>query len=218
MAPLFATLLSVPTRQRYPQLDLTPQRQKDMILQALVDQLIGLAQHRPVLFVLEDVHWIDPTTQELVALTIDRIQDAAVLAVITFRPDFVPPWSGHTHITTLTLNRFGRRHSAEIVARVTENMELPAEVLDQIVAKTDGVPLFVEELTKTVLEAGLLEEVDDHYELTGPLPPLAIPATLHDALMARLDRSAPVKELAQIGAVIGREFPHDLLAAVTSMP
>ncbi len=218
VAPLFATLLSVPTRQRYPQLDLTPQRQKDMILQALVDQLIGLAQHRPVLFVLEDVHWIDPTTQELVALTIDRIQDAAVLAVITFRPDFVPPWSGHTHITTLTLNRFGRRHSAEIVARVTESMELPAEVLDQIVAKTDGVPLFVEELTKTVLEAGLLEEVDDRYELTGPLPPLAIPATLHDALMARLDRSALVKELAQIGAVIGREFPHDLLAAVTSMP
>ena len=215
--PLIAALLSVPTGERYPPIDLIPQRQKSMTLQALVDQLIGLAQRRPVLFVLEDAHWIDPTTQELVGLMIDQIQETAVLAVITFRPDFVPSWGGYTHVTMLALNRLGRRHSAEIVARVTRSKELPAEVLNQILTNTDGVPLFVEELTKTVLESGQLEETDDRYALSGPLPAFAIPATLHDSLMERLDRLNLAKEVAQSAACIGREFSHDLLAAAVAM-
>ena len=145
----------------------------------------------------------------------DRVQGAQVLTVITFRPEFAPPWHGHTHVTALALNRLGRDQCAAIVPDVARGKLLPGEVLDQIVTKTDGVPLFVEELTKTVIESGILEEKADRYELTGPLPPLAIPSTLQDSLMARLDRLAPAKEVAQIGAAIGREFSHRLLAEVS---
>ena len=166
---------------------------------------------------LEDAHWIDPTTSELFGLVIDRIQHLPVLLLITFRPEFTPPWTGYAHVTSLTLSRLGQRQGAQMVERLTGGKPLPAEVLRQILLKTDGVPLFVEELTKTVLESGLLADAGDHYELRGSLPPLAIPATLHDSLMARLDRLAPVKEVAQIGAVIGREFSHELLAAVAPM-
>ena len=138
--------------------------------------------------------------------------------MITFRPEFSPPWSGQPHVSALALTRLGRRDGAAMVERVAGGKALPAEVAAQIVAKTDGVPLFVEELTKTVLESGLLEDAGDRYELAGPLPPLAIPSTLHDSLLARLDRLAPVKEVAQIGAAIGREFSHELLAAVADRP
>ena len=193
---------------------LTPEVQKRRTLQALVDQLAGLAAQQPVLALYEDVHWIDPSTLELLGLVIERIQRLPVLVLITFRPEFQPPWTGQAHVTTLTMSRLGRRQGADLVARVTGDKPLPAEIVEQIVARTDGVPLFVEELTKTVLESGLLADAGDHYELSGPLPPLAIPTTLHDSLMARLDRLAPVKEVAQIGAVIGREFSHELLAAV----
>ena len=171
-----------------------------------------------MLLAYEDVHWIDPTTQELLGLTIERVQRLPVLALITFRPEFTPPWSGQPHVSALALTRLGRREGAAMVERVVGTRPCRHEVAAQIVAKTDGVPLFVEELTKTVLESGLLQDAGDHYELSGPLPPLAIPATLHDSLLARLDRLAPVKEIAQIGAALGREFSHALLAAVADRP
>jgi predicted ATPase len=216
-APLFADLLSIPTEGRYPPLSLTAHRQKELTLRALVEQFAGLAAKQPVLVIFEDAHWSDPTSLELLDLAVDRVRTLPVLLIITFRPEFTPPWTAHAHATLLTLNRLGRRQGAALVARVTCGKELPAEVVGQIMAKTDGVPLFVEELTKTVLESGLLQEEESRYALTGPLPPLAIPATLQDSLMARLDRLAPAKEVAQIGAVLGREFSHELLAAVAPL-
>jgi class 3 adenylate cyclase/predicted ATPase len=218
VVPLLAALLGVPTGGRYPSLTLTPEMQKQRTLRTLVDQLAGLAKQRPVLALYEDLHWVDPSTLELLGLVIERIRGLPVLALITFRPEFQPPWTGHAHVTTLTMSRLGRRQGADLVARVTGAKSLPAAIVEQIVARTDGVPLFVEELTKTVLESGLLADAGGHYELSGPLPPLAIPTTLHDSLMARLDRLAAVKEVAQIGAVIGREFSHELLAAVSLLP
>jgi class 3 adenylate cyclase/predicted ATPase len=215
--PLLAALLSIPAGERYPPLDLAPEQQKARTLDALVAQVEGLARRRPVLALYEDVHWIDPTSLELLGLLVERVRALPVLVVVTFRPEFRPPWIGQPHVTSLTLNRLSRRHGTAIVERLTDGKTLPAEVLEQIVAKTDGVPLFVEELTKTVLESGLLREEDDRYALQGPLPPLAIPASLHDSLTARLDRLVPVKELAQIGAAIGREFPYELLAAVAPL-
>jgi predicted ATPase len=218
VVPLLAALLGVPTGERSPALTLTPEAQKRRTLRALVDQLAGLAAQQPVLALYEDVHWIDPSTLELLDLVIERIRQLPVLVLVTFRPEFQPPpWAGQAHMTTLTMSRLGRRQGADLVARVTGDKPLPAEVVDQIVARTDGVPLFVEELTKTVLESGLLRDAGDRYELSGPLPPRAIPTTLHDSLIARLDRSASVKEVAQIGAVIGREFSHKLLGAVSPM-
>ena len=217
VVPLLAALLGVSTGTRYPALTLNPEMQKRRTLQTLVDQLAGLAAQKPVLALYEDVHWIDPSTLELLGLVVERVRQLPVLVVITFRPEFQPTWTGQAHVTALTMSRLGRRQGADLIARVTGDKPLPAEIVEQIVARTDGVPLFVEELTKTVLELGLLTDAGDHYELTGPLPPLAIPATLHDSLMARLDRLAPVKEVAQIGAVIGREFSHNLLAAVSPL-
>jgi predicted ATPase len=165
-----------------------------------------------VLLAYDDVHWIDPSTLELLGLVIELVRQLRVLVVITFRPEFEPPWS-EPHVSALALTRLGRRQAADLVARVAGDKRLSAEIVEQIVARTDGVPLFVEELTKTVLESGLLADASDRYKLSGPWPPLTIPATLHDSLMARLDRLGRVKEVAQIGAVIGREFSHELLAA-----
>jgi class 3 adenylate cyclase len=216
--PLIAALLGISSGERYPALELTPQRQKELMLEALLEQLAALAAEQPVLVLHEDVHWIDPTTQELLSLAIERTQRLPVLTIITFRPEFTPPWTGQPHVSTLQLIRLGQREGAAMVDRVVGEKALPDEVTAHIVVKTDGVPLFVEELTKAVLESGLLADAGDHYELSGPLPPLAIPATLHDSLLARLDHLAPVKEVAQIGAAIGREFPHALLAAVTDRP
>ena len=217
VVPLLAALLGVPSGKGYPALNLTPEVQKRRTLQVLLDQLAALAAEQPVLALYEDVHWIDPSTLELLGLVIERARQLRVLALITFRPEFTPPWTGQAHVTSLTMGRLGRRQGADLVARVTGDKPLPAAIIEQIVARTDGVPLFVEELTKTVLESGLLTDVGDRYELSGPLPPLAIPTTLHNSLMARLDRLAPVKEIAQVGAVIGREFSHALLAAVSPL-
>ncbi len=217
VTPLFAALLSIPFGSRYPPPNLPAQRQRELTIAALVDQVSGLAARRPVLMILEDAHWIDPTTTELFERLIERSQTLPVLLLITFRPELTPPWTSYPHMTSLTLNRLGRRHSTEMIAAVAGGKPLPEEVLAQIWAKTEGVPLFVEELTKTVLESGLLADAGDRYVLTGPLPPLAIPATLQDSLMARLDRLAPVKEVAQIGAVIGREFSYPLLAALSPL-
>ena len=217
ISPLIATLLSIQTDSRNALLGMTPERQKEMTLEGIVSVLEGLSRQRTVLLIFEDVHWADPTSLEWLELIIDRAQSIPVVVVITFRPEFQPPWSGHTHITSLTLNRFGRNLATKMVNKITGEMRLPSEVLEQIVTKTDGVPLFVEELTKTILESGLLTVHRDQYVLSGPLPEVAVPATLHDSLMARLDRLGPVKEVAQTAAAIGREFTYDLLAAVSPL-
>ena len=213
--PLFAALLSLPLPADYAPLTVSPEQQKQQTLHALLTILLRIAAQQPVLFVMEDLHWVDPTTLELLSLLVDQGPTARILALLTFRPDFSPPWTGRAHLTQVTLPRLPRRQAAEMTGRVAHGKALPAEVVEQVVAKTDGVPLFVEELTKMVLESGLLQEREERYELTGPLPPLAIPATLHDSLMARLDRLAAVKGLAQLGATLGREFSYDLLQAVS---
>ena len=218
VVPLLAALLAVPVGEGYPLPRLTPQRQKQRTLEVLVEQLEGIARRQPTLAAYEDVHWVDPSTVELLDLVIERAQGLPMLVLITFRPEFSPPWTGHAHVTQLSLSRLTRRHGEALVARVSGGKTLPRDVIDQILARTDGVPLFVEELTKTMLESGLLVDGGDRYVLRGPLPALAIPATLQDSLMARLDRLAPVKEVAQTAAAIGREFSHELLAAVSSLP
>jgi class 3 adenylate cyclase/tetratricopeptide (TPR) repeat protein len=215
--PLFAALLSLPHPEGYPPLHLTPQRQRQKIHEALVAWLLEEVERQPVLTVWEDLHWADPSTLELLGLLVGQPQPARMLTVLTCRPEFRPPWGSHSQLTQLTLIRFTRRQVEEMVLRITGGKPLPAEVVQQIVAKTDGVPLFVEELTKVVLESGWLREGEDRYELTGPLPPLAIPATLHDSLMARLDRLATVKAVAQLGAAIGRTFAYELVRAVAPL-
>lgn len=216
VAPLFADLLTIPVGDRYPPLDLAPQRRKERLFAAMLDQLAGLAARQPVLQLFEDVHWSDPTTLELLGLGIERAQDLSALLLVTFRPEFTPPWADHAHLTRLTVDRLSGRQVAAMVARIA-GKPVPAAVTRRIVARTDGVPLFVEELTRTVIESGLLLDKGDRYAPAGPLPALAIPETLQDSLMARLDRAPAAKELAQIAAAIGREFPHALLAAVSAL-
>ena len=171
----------------------------------------------PVLMVVEDAHWIDRSTLDLLDLLIERLPTSRVLLIITHRPEFEPPWGGHANVTALALNRLSRKESAQMVARVAESKALPDQVVAQIVERTDGVPLFVEELTKTVLESGLFEGDGDGDIPRGPLPPVAIPASVQDSLMARLDRLGPVKEVAQLAATLGRLFSHELLAAVSPL-
>jgi class 3 adenylate cyclase/predicted ATPase len=215
--PLLASLLSLPPSPRFPAPPMTPERQKHRTLQTLVGVVLALAADQPVLLILEDLHWIDPTTMELLALFIDQAATVQVCAVLTARLGFQPPWRPHSNVTQLVLTRFTRRQTELMVERIAGGKPLPAEVLEQIVAKTDGVPLFVEELTQMVLESGLLRERDDRYELVGPLPPLAIPTTLQDSLTARLDRLATVKMVAQLSATLGRAFPYALLRAVSTL-
>jgi predicted ATPase len=214
VVPLFATLLSLPLPTDYASRPVSPEQQKQQTLHALLTILLRIAAHQPVLLVMEDLHWVDPTTLEFLSLLVDQGPTARILALLTFGPDFSPPWTGRSHLTQVTLHRLPRRQAVEVIRQVAHGKVLPPEVVEQIVAKTDGVPLFVEELTKMVLEAGLLQERSERYALTGPLPPLAIPATLHDSLMAWLDRLATVKGLAQLGATLGREFSYELLHAV----
>jgi class 3 adenylate cyclase/predicted ATPase len=214
---LFAAMLSISTGGRYPALEMSPQRQKERLIEALTAQVLELSKHLPVLLLFEDAHWSDPTSIEVLNAVIEHMQRSRILAVITHRPEFVSAWSRHTHVTNHTIGRLPRRLGAAMVQRVTGDKPLPAEVISQIVAKTDGIPLFVEELTKTVIDSGLLADKGDHYELDGPLPTLAIPATLHDSLMARLDRLAPVKETAQIGAALGREFSFELISTISPL-
>ena len=215
VVPFVASLCSVPFEERYGPLEKSPAEQKERLIGALLALFEGLAKDAPVLALLEDAHWIDPSSLEVFSRLIDRAPGLRALLVVTFRPEFAPPWIGPAHVHSLALGRFGRRHALAMIDCVAQRKALPAEVLEQIVAKTDGVPLFVEELTKTVLESGLLREENGSYLLASALTPLAIPSTLQDSLMARLDRLAPVKEIAQIGATIGREFSHDLLEAVS---
>jgi class 3 adenylate cyclase len=213
--PLLAALLSLPLTADYAPLRLSPEQQRQKTLHTLLTLLLRMAAQQPVLFVMEDLHWADPSTLELLTLLVDQGPTARILALFTLRPDFSPPWTRRVHLTQLTLARLPRRQAAEMIGQVVHGKALPTEVVEQVVAKTDGVPLFVEELTKMVLESGLLQERGERYELRGSLPPLAIPATLHDSLMARLDRLGPVKGLAQLGATLGREFAYALLQAIS---
>jgi predicted ATPase len=213
--PLHAALLSIPLTADYAPLTMSPEQHKQQTLHALLTTLRRIAAQQPVLFVMEDLHWVDPSTLEFLSLLVDQGPTTRILALLTCRPDFTAPWTGRSHLTQVTLPRLPRRQAAEMAGRVAHSKTLPAEVMEQVVAKTDGVPLFVEELTKMVLESGLLQEREEGYALTGPLPPLAIPTTLHDSLMARLDRLAAVKGLAQLGATLGREFSYALLQAVS---
>ncbi|WP_024515484.1 adenylate/guanylate cyclase domain-containing protein [Bradyrhizobium sp. Tv2a-2] len=212
--PIIAALLSVATSERYPPLGLSPVQQRRQTFAALLDQLEGLARTQPLLIVCEDMHWADATTLELYDLAVDRIRGLPILVLMTFRPEFEPPWTGLANVSLLQLDRLDRQDTRALVEQVAAGRQLPRKMMAQIVNKTDGIPLFVEELTKMVLESGLLVEDAGRYRIDGPLPPLAIPATLHDSLMARLDRLAPVKEVAQIGAAIGRDFSYTLLRGV----
>ncbi|HMD63003.1 MAG TPA: AAA family ATPase, partial [Stellaceae bacterium] len=213
-----ADLLSLPASERHPLPNLSPQRKKERTLEALIRQLEGLARQQPVVMVFEDAHWIDPTSRELLDLTVERVRSLPVLLIVTFRTEFQPPWTGQPQVSMLTLNRLDRRDRAVLVEQIAGGKALPDEVVAQIVNRADGVPLFVEELTKSVLESGLLREEADRYVLDGALPPFAIPTSLHDSLMARLDRLASVRQVAQIGAAIGREFSYALLHAVSLLP
>src|SRR6516164_1288631 len=211
-APLFASLLSIPTGERYPPLALSAAQQRRLTLAALLDQVEALARQTPVLMLFEDVHWADATSLEVLDLTVERVRTLPVLMLITFRSEYETPWTGLSHVTSIVLDRLAPAE-VETLAEHVAGGPLPPEVTAQIVAKTDGVPLFVEELTKTLLEGGLLVAGPQGWRLEGPLPPFAVPATLQDSLAARLDRLAPVKEIAQIGAAIGREFSYPLLRA-----
>jgi class 3 adenylate cyclase/tetratricopeptide (TPR) repeat protein len=218
VVPLLAALLSVPLGDRYPPLTLTPQKRKEKTLHAQLTQVEGLAAQQPLVMVFEDIHWSDPSTRESLDLLIDRIPTLRVLLIITFRPEFAPPWVGRPQVTLLSLSRLGPRQRSEMIARVTGGKALPKEVADQIVDHTDGVPLFIEELTKAVVESGIVTEAGDQYAVTGPLVALAVPVTLQASLLARLDRLAPAREVAQIAAALGRSFSHELINAVAAMP
>jgi class 3 adenylate cyclase/tetratricopeptide (TPR) repeat protein len=215
--PLLAALLSLPLPVSYPPLTLTSQQQRQKTLHTLLAWLYAEAQQRPVLLIVEDLHWVDPSTVELLSLLIEQCAQRRLCLVLTARPEFHLPWAMVAHLTALTLRRLSPAEVGRLGTYVAGDKALPPAVLQEVVRKTDGVPLFVEELTKTVLEAGLLEEQKDHYALHGSLPPLAIPATLHDALLARLDRLAAAKVVAQLGATIGRTFAYEVMQAVVPL-
>ena len=216
--PLFAALLSLPLPEgRYPPITVMPQQQKQQTLDATVAWLLEEAERQPVLQVWEDLHWADPSTLELLALEIEQAPTAPILNVLTFRPEFVPPWPQRSHMTPITLNRLERPEAEALIMHHATGKALPSEVVDHIVGKADGVPLYVEELTKAILGAEFLREADGGYELVGQLSEIAIPATLQDSLMARLDRLSGIREVAQLGAVLGREFAYEMVRALVSI-
>ena len=216
-AALLAEMLSLPNDGRYPTLELAPQQRRQKTLEALTAQLEVLSQSKPVLMIFEDVHWVDPTSLEALGRTVDRLRTLGVLLIITFRPEFEPPWIGRPYVTVLSLNRLGEREIIAMIDRVTGNKPLAASIRQDIIERTDGIPLFVEEMTKAVLEA---ESEGDVRKTAAAIPSsaVAVPASLHASLMARLDRLGPAKDVAQIGATIGREFSYALLAAVARKP
>jgi class 3 adenylate cyclase/predicted ATPase len=212
-----ADLLSLPGSERHPLPDLSPRRKKERTLEALIRLLEGLARQQPVLMVFEDAHWSDPTSRELLDLTVERLRSLPVLLIVTSRPEFQPTWASQPQVTMLTLDRLDRPDRTALVTQIAGRKALPDEVIDQIADRTDGVPLFIEELTKSVLESGLLREEADRYVLERALQPFAIPTSLHASLLARLDRLASVRHVAQIGAAIGREFSYALLHTVSHL-
>ena len=215
--PLVARLLALPADDRYPVSELDPEQLKKKTLEALLVIIQTMSAQRPVLMVVEDAHWIDPSTLEFIGLLMQQLQSSRLFLLITVRPEFESPWSTHGQIVSLTLSRLGRKESTALIAKLTKGKALPNEVLDQIVDRTDGVPLFIEELTKTVLESDLLQDAGDRYTLPAPLPAPAIPASLQDSLMARLDHLGSAKEIAQLAATLGRSFEYKLLAAVSPL-
>jgi class 3 adenylate cyclase/predicted ATPase/tRNA A37 threonylcarbamoyladenosine biosynthesis protein TsaE len=216
-AVLFTEMLSLPNDGRYPVLDLVPQQRRQRTLEALFAQIEVLTRSNPVLMIFEDAHWIDPTSLEAFARTVDRLRTLPVLLIVTFRPEFEPPWIGRPHVTALTINRLAQREIDALIDSVLGNKLIPANIRQDIVERTDGIPLFVEEMTKAVLEAES-QSAAEHALAAVPSPALAVPASLHASLMARLDRLGPAKETAQIGSAIGREFSHALLASVMHKP
>ena len=217
-AALFATLLSLPNEGRYPTTEMSPQQRRQRTLEALINQIVALAEQSPVVMIVEDIHWVDPTTLEVLSRGIDRIKSVGVLLNnLTYRPEFDPPWLGRPYVTALTLNRLGERDIASMIDRVQGNKPLPDNIRQDIIERTDGIPLFVEEMTKAVLEA---EGEGDARKTAAAVPSsaMAVPASLHASLMARLDRLGPAKEVAQIGAAIGREFSHALLLRRLASP
>src|ERR1700723_3112442 len=204
---LLAEMLSLPNDGRYPTLELAPNQRRQRTLEALMTQIETLARRYPVLMIFEDAHWADPTSLEAFGRSVDRIRALGVLLIVTYRPEFEPPWMGQPHVTTLTVNRFGKREIGAMIDRVTGNKPLLASIRQDIVERTDGIPLFIEEMTKAVLEAGD-QDGAERAVASIPAPSLAIPTSLHASLMARLDRLCLAQEVAQIGAVIGREFSH----------
>jgi class 3 adenylate cyclase len=216
-AALFAEMLSLPNDGRYPALDLDPQQRRQKTLEALTTQMEVLSRQNPLLMIFEDAHWTDPTSLETFGRVVDRVRSLPVLLIVTFRPEFEPPWIGQSYVTALTINRLAHRDIEAMIDGVVGNKLIPASVRHDIIERTDGIPLFVEEMTKSVLEAGSEEEAQ-RTAATVPSTALAVPASLHASLMARLDRLGPAKEVAQIGAAIGREFSHALLAALVRKP
>ncbi len=214
---LLADLLSIQGNEEDQLANLSPDKRKDMTLEALVQYLQRLADRSPVLLILEDAHWLDPTTLDLMTRVIDRIRLMRLLVLITFRPDFRPVWTEYSHVTFLTLNRLPRRQSAELIATMTGGKVLPQEVQQAILTKTDGVPLYIEELTDNLLETGLLTEGTDAFTLKASVKDIAIPDSLQALLMERVDRLGPIKEIVQIGAAIGREFGYELLRATVDV-
>ena len=212
---LLAQLLSISTGDRYPAYEMSPQMRKDLILQAVIDQIIVSSGPQPVLMIFEDLHWIDPTSLELIDKLVEIASTFPILLILTFRPEFKPPWVGQDRVESIVLNRLNTGAGASLIKRITGDRPLPKTLEEQILVKTDGVPLFVEELTKTIVESGLLEIKNGVYHLVRELPNLKIPETLQDSLMARLDKLGPVKEVAQTGAVVGREFSYELIAAIS---
>jgi tetratricopeptide (TPR) repeat protein len=213
-----ASILSIPCGARYGPLPMTPQKHKDETLRTLVDLTEAAARKQPRVMLFEDAHWADPTTLEVLDLLIDRVRTVPLLVVLTHRSEFLSRWSQQGHVGALNLSKLTRTQSAAMVATLAGGKALPAALLEQILTRTDGVPLFVEELTKSILESGELENAGDHYEYVGSARVVTIPATLRDSLMARLDRFMPVKEITQLGAAIGREFGYGLIAAVAPVP
>jgi class 3 adenylate cyclase len=214
---LFAELLSWRSDGLYPELNLTPQQRRERTFEALSTQIVSLAEQRPVLMIFEDIHWIDPTSLEALGRGIDRIKSVGVLLIVTHRPEFEPPWLGRAYVTSVSLNRLGKREINTMIDRVAGRQALPESLRQDIVDRTDGVPLFVEEITKAVLEAQT-EGAAESALATIPSPTMSVPASLYASLMARLDRLGSAKDVAQIGAAIGREFSHTLLAAVVAEP
>ena len=210
-------MLSLPNDGRYPALELTPQQRRQRTLEALVSQIVALSRQNPLLMIFEDAHWTDPTSLELFGRIVDRIPTLRVLLMVTFRPEFEPPWIGRPYVTTLTINRLAEREVGAMIDGVIGNKLLPANIRQDIIEQTDGIPLFVEEMTRAVLEAKD-EEAAERTVAAVPSPSIAVPPSLHASLMARYDRLGPAKEVAQIAAAIGCVFTHALLAAVVRKP
>ncbi len=218
VVPVLASLLSVPTGQRYPALDMAPQRRREKTLEIVLALLERLAGRRPVVLLFEDAHWADPTSLEFFERIVDRSASLPLLVVVTARPEFLPPWLDRPQVAMIALLHLPREYSAELIANTAGRKELPQEIAKEISDRTDGVPLFIEELTKAVVESGALVEAGDRYVATGPVTQLAIPTSLQESLLARLGRLAPTNNVAQIAAALGRQFSHDLISAVAAMP